>query len=107
MTARHYLLHIKRKYVIFIEKYVPVMQTLTVQITNTNGLKALHDLEDRHFIRIVDDAGLDSPSLPGGSLSLKAFKNWVAQAEQERTITLQEAKSKWAAQRKKLQKNTR
>jgi hypothetical protein len=83
------------------------MQTLTVQITNTNGLKALHHLEEKHFIRIVDDASLDSPSLPGGRLSLKAFKNWIAQAEQAPTVDLKEAKSKWAAQKRKLRQNIR
>lgn len=91
----------------FYRRYRIVMQTFTIQITNTHGLKALHDLEEKRFIRIVDDTNLDSPSLPGGSMSLKAFKNWIAQGEQEPVVDLQEAKSKWAVQRKKLQKNIR
>lgn len=46
----------------------------------------------------------DSPSMPGKSLSLKTFKNWIRQIEQERTVDLRDAKSKWAIQKKKLKK---
>jgi len=83
------------------------MQTLTVQIRNSNALKALHTLAEKHFIKIVDDANLDSPALPGGQLSLKAFKNWVSNAENTDTVDLKEAKSKWASKRKQLQKLTK
>jgi hypothetical protein len=80
------------------------MQTLTVQITNRNALKTLHALREKHFIRIVDDADLDSPSLPGGRLSLKAFKNWIVNAENAPVTDLKEAKSKWANRKKQLRK---
>jgi hypothetical protein len=83
------------------------MQTLTVEITNNNALKALHSLEEKNFIRIVDDANLDSPSLQGAQLSLKAFKNWIADAENAGTIELKDAKTKWGNKRKQLQKLTR
>jgi hypothetical protein len=83
------------------------VQTLTVEITNSSALKTLHSLEEKHFIRIVEDSNLDSPALPGGQLSIKAFKNWISDAEHMRTIDLKEAKSKWAAKRKQLQKLTR
>lgn len=80
------------------------MQTLTIQITSDSGLKALHALEEKHHIRIVDDANLDSPALPGAQMSLKAFKEWIAKSEEVPTVSLTEAKSKWAEKRKQLQK---
>ena len=83
------------------------MQTLTIQITSENGLKALHALEEKHYIRIVDDADLDTPALPGGPMGLKAFKDWIATSEESPTVSLNEAKSKWAEKKKQLQKLTR
>ena len=83
------------------------MQTLTVQITHKTGLKTLHTLEEKNFIRIVEDADLDSPALPGSLLPLKAFKQWIADAEKNDTISLKEARKKWAGKRKQLQKLTR
>ncbi len=80
------------------------MQTLTVQITDNNALKALHALEERHFIRIVDDSEINSPSLPGKALSIKAFKLWINEAEDKPSVNLKEAKAKWAGKRKQLQK---
>jgi hypothetical protein len=83
------------------------MQTLTVEITNNNALKALHSLEEKKFIRIVDDANLDSPSLQGTQLSLKAFKNWIANAENAGVVELKDVKTKWANKRKQLQRLTK
>jgi hypothetical protein len=80
------------------------MQTRTIQITDNNGLKAIHALEDKHFIRIVENSDFDSPSLPGSALSIKAFKTWITNAENTPTIDLKEAKAKWATKRKQLQK---
>ncbi len=37
------------------------MQTPTIQITDDNGLKALHALQEKHFIRIVEKKEFDSP----------------------------------------------
>src|SRR5258706_420036 len=50
------------------------MQTLTVQVTNQNALKALHTLEEKHFIKIIDDSDLHSAALPGNPLPLNAIK---------------------------------
>jgi hypothetical protein len=83
------------------------MQTLTVQITHNSALKILHALKEKNFIRIVDDADLDSPSLPGGRLSLRAFKNWILKSENVPVVDLKEAKSKWANRKKQLRKLTR
>ncbi len=83
------------------------MQTLTVQITDNNGLKALHALEEKHFIRIVKNTDMDSPSLPGQAISLKSFRNWIGAAEDSPTIDLKDAKEKWANKRKQLLKLTK
>ena len=83
------------------------MQTLTIQITSDNALKALHALEEKHYIKIVDDADLDSPALSGAQMGLKAFKEWIAKSEEAPTVSLKEAKSQWAEKRKQLQKLTK
>jgi hypothetical protein len=80
------------------------MQTLTIQITSNSALKAIQDLEEKHAIKIIENANLDSPALPGKQLSLKAFKNWIAQSEETSTVSLKEAKSQWADKKKQLQR---
>ena len=83
------------------------MQTLTVQITDNNGLKAFHALEEKHFIRIVENSDLDSAALPGQAMSLKSFREWIGAAEDSPTLDLKEAKAKWANKRKRLLKLTK
>ncbi|HPA23917.1 MAG TPA: hypothetical protein PLU18_11770 [Ferruginibacter sp.] len=80
------------------------MQTVTIQITHKNAFGALQDLEQKHFIRIVEALPvLKAVSLPGKKLTQSEFKNWVEQTEKSNTISLKEAKSKWATKRKQLQ----
>jgi len=83
------------------------MQTLTVEITNSNALKALHALEEKQLINILDEFALNSPSLPGNTLSLNAFKRWIANAEDADGVDIKQAKLKWASKRKQLTKITR
>jgi hypothetical protein len=83
------------------------MQTLTIQITGNSGLKAIHSLEKKQFLRIVDRQEFTSPALPGKPLNLKEFKDWISEAEVSATINLKEAKAKWAGKRKQLQRLTR
>lgn len=78
------------------------MQTFTVQITDNHGLKALHALEEKNFIRIVEEMQSDSPALPGKALGLKAFRNWISESEDAPAIDLKAAKAKWAKKRKQL-----
>jgi hypothetical protein len=80
------------------------MQTITLQINNSNALKILRELETKHLIRILENSELDSPSLPGSALSLSQFKSWIKEAEQTSTVSLNEAKEKWANKRKQLQR---
>ncbi len=80
------------------------MQTLTIQITNSRGLKAIQALEEKKVIRIVDNIEWDSPALPGEQMSLKAFKDWIARSEEAPTVSFKEAKSQWTNKKKQLQK---
>jgi hypothetical protein len=80
------------------------MQTLTIELTDNNSLKALKDLEHKNLIRIIKQPDLNSYSLPGEPISVEDFKNWVEYAENSPTVSLTEAKQRWAEQKKKLQK---
>ena len=80
------------------------MQTLKVELTDNNSLKALQELENKRLIRIVKEPDLDSLSLPGDPVSEEDFRNWVEYAEGAPTVSLAEAKQRWATQKKKLQK---
>ena len=83
------------------------MQTLTVQITNNNALKTLRDLEDKRFIKIVKSPGFASPALPGKEIDLPAFEAWISDSENAPSVSLKEAKSKWAARKRQLQQGTK
>jgi hypothetical protein len=80
------------------------MQTLTIELTGTDSLKAIKDLEHKRLIRIVKNSDLNLYSLPGEEISEEDFKKWVEYAEESPTVSLIEAKQRWAAQKKKLQK---
>jgi hypothetical protein len=80
------------------------MQTLTIELTGNDSLKALEDLEHKHLIRIVKGSDLSSYSLPGEPINIDDFRKWVEYAENTPTVSLTEAKQKWAEQKKKLQK---
>jgi hypothetical protein len=80
------------------------MQTLTIELTGTDSLKAIKDLEHKRLIRIVKNSDLNLYSLPGEEISEEDFKKWVEYAEESPTVSLIEAKLRWAAQKKKLQK---
>jgi hypothetical protein len=83
------------------------MHTITLQVNNKTALTALQDLETRHLISILENSDTDAHSLPGKPLSVSEFSNWIHQAEQSTTISLTQAKEKWAGKRKQLQKLSR
>lgn len=70
-------------------------------------MKTLRSLENKHFISIIDNSDLDTPSLPGTPLSIHEFKNWIKDAGQSPTVSLNQAKEKWANKRQQLRKLTR
>jgi len=80
------------------------MQTLTIELTGKDSLKALQNLEQRDLIHIVNEPELNLYSLAGEPINDDDFRNWVEYAENSPTISLTEAKQRWSDQRKKLQK---
>jgi hypothetical protein len=80
------------------------MQTVTIELTDKNSLKVLQDLEHMHLIRIVKEPEINSYALPGEPISEQDFKKWVEYTENSPTVSLTEAKQRWAIQKKKLQK---
>jgi hypothetical protein len=80
------------------------MQTITIELTGNNSLKALLDLEHKQLIRILKEPDLNSYSLSGEPISNEDFRKWVEYAENSSTVSLNEAKLRWAEQKKKLQK---
>jgi hypothetical protein len=80
------------------------MQTLTIELTGNNSLKALKELEHKRLIRIVSKPDLNSYALPGEGITEDDFKKWVEYTEDSPTVTVAEAKQRWATQKKKLQK---
>ena len=83
------------------------MQTLTIELTGNNALKALQDLEQKDLIRILKEPEINSYSLPGEPISDEDFRKWVEYTENSPTLSLTEAKQRWANQKKKLQKPIR
>lgn len=80
------------------------MQTLTIELTGINSLKALQELEDKNLIRIVKEPDLNSYALPGEAISKEDFIKWVKYSEDSPTVSITEAKQRWATQKKKLEK---
>ena len=96
----------RRKTLILQETSISDMRTLTIQIQNKSAMKEIHALEERHVIRIVkkSESDINSPAIPGTTLTLQAFKSWVGSAEAAPSISLKAAQSQWGRQRKKLQR---
>lgn len=80
------------------------MQTLRIELTGKNSLKALQELEYKNLIRIFKSPDLNTYALPGEPIKESDFKEWVEYVEESPTISLTEAKKRWAAQKEKLQK---
>ena len=80
------------------------MVTLTIELTGSNSLKALQDLEHKHLIRIVEEPDLSLVALPGKPINDEDFRKWVEYTENSPTVSLTEAKQRWSTQKTKLQK---
>jgi hypothetical protein len=70
------------------------MQTLTIELTGINSLKAIKDLEHKNLIRIVKDKDFSSYAFPGDPISEDDFKKWIEYAENSPTVSITEAKEK-------------
>ena len=80
------------------------MQILTIELTSSNSLKALQDLEQKDLIRILKEPNVSLYSLPGEPISDEDFRKWVEYAENSPSLSLTEARQRWADQKMKLQK---
>ncbi len=80
------------------------MVSITIELKGEDALKALEDLEEKDLIRIVKEPDQNLYTLPGEPMSDEDFRNWIEFAENTPSLTLNEAKQRWADQKKKLQK---
>jgi len=80
------------------------MKTLTVEITNDDALKVLQDLQEKHFINIITKPDLNSLVFPGEPLTTEEFKDFIISRETGSSMSLNEAKIKWAKKKKQLLK---
>lgn len=81
------------------------METITLEINDKEALKKLHVLEEKRLITIIRQTTIDSPALKGEPMSIKAFKKWIQDAETTPSISLKDAKAKWAKKKTQLQKS--
>ena len=68
------------------------MQIITIELTGSNSLQALKDLEQKDLIRIINDPEVEYYSLPGEPISDNDFINWIEYTENSPTVNLIEAK---------------
>ena len=80
------------------------MASMTIEIKGEEALKALEDLEQRNLIRIVKEPDLNRYAFPGEPIKDEDFRNWIEYAENTPVLSLNEAKQRWADQKKALQK---
>jgi len=80
------------------------MQTVTIELLDNDSLKALQDLEQKQIIRIVKKTDLNTYAMPGKPMSEQDFKKWVEYTEDSPTVSITEAKQRWATQKEKLQR---
>lgn len=80
------------------------MKTLTVEITNDDALKVLQDLQEKHFITIIAKPDLNSPVFSREPLTTEEFKEFILSRESGSSMSLNEAKIKWAKKKKQLLK---
>ena len=83
------------------------MQTLTIELTGKDSLKALQNLEQKDLIRIVKEPDPNLYSLSGEPMTDEDFKNWIEDAEKSPTLSLNEARQLWEMQKKKIQMSIR
>ena len=81
------------------------MQTLNIEITNDNALQVLEDLQAKDFIKIRANFHLTSSVFPGEPFTVEEFKNFILERENGTSISLTQAKAKWAKKKKQLLKS--
>ena len=79
-----------------------IMQTILIELKSNKAFEALHMLEEKNFIRIVNE-DFYSYALSGKPINEEEFRAWIEYAENTPTVSLNEAKQRWEAKKKKLQ----
>jgi hypothetical protein len=63
---------------------------------------------EMHIIKVVEaNKIIDSYALPSEPLCIKVFQDWIREAEKNDSISMIDAKKKWARKRTKLEKPIR
>lgn len=78
------------------------MQTLKIELTKEQSLKALKDLERQHLIRIVNEPDPTYGALPGDPFSTEDFRKLIVQSENAPLVNLTDAKRQWTERKKNL-----
>jgi len=71
------------------------MKMLTIEVVAEEAIEALRRLEEKNLIKIIHSDTINSPAIPGKELSAEEFNNWIADAENSSTVSLEEAKLQW------------
>lgn len=82
------------------------MQTVTIELTKSDSMEALVELERKQLIKIKKGYQINSFSIEGNSMSKTDFLNWIEYAESTPIVRKTEANQRWELQKKKLQKLT-
>ena len=80
------------------------IKMITIEVSNTAGLKPIKALEEKKQIKIISEIDLNSPALPGSAMSSQAFRHGIAKAEKSPTMSLEEAEKLWAEDLKQIRK---
>ena len=78
------------------------MQTVLIEIKNSNALAELQYLQDKNLITIVNE-DFTSYALPGKSITDQECNDWIEKAEKAPTINLSDAKQQWEARKTIIQ----
>jgi hypothetical protein len=78
------------------------METITISINNETGRKLINEMKEKQLVTIVSTPDLNSLIFPGKNLTDEQFKNWIQSREKSKSMSLKEAKAKWAKKEKQL-----
>ncbi len=67
----------------------------------------IYQLQEKHFINMIEKSASNSLVLPGKLLSTKEFRDWIKSRENGPSMSLKDAMSKWAKKKNQLLKLTK
>ena len=63
------------------------MWTVSIELKNDKALKALQDLEEKHFIKIIPESDRVSAALAGKALTNEEFEDLILSRENGPTVS--------------------